>query len=419
MSENTLPDDTSVHAYVGRICFKTGPPHRVGLELEWLIAPTTDPARQLPLDTLSDVIRAAEPLPSASRITMEPGGQLELSSRVADDLSGCWRGLERDTGHLHRILADRGLTALPVALDPVRPPRRVLRTPRYDAMQAHFDSRGDAGRVMMCSTAAVQVNLDAGVDACRRHPSLAAPRRALGPPLVAAFANSPARAGHLTGWRSARQGAVWQGMEPRRTHAPVGDDPVSSWADYALAAPLMMLRRDDGPPGWPRPASPSARGCAARWPGSRSADGGRPGPPPHDALPPGPAARLVRGPLPRRPGARRGGPSRSPSWPRRSSTLTSRRRPARGLRTGGRRLAGGGAAWGGVADRLLRAASEAVVRGRTAGAASGSAERRCRRGGRLRERYVVRGESRRRRLDSGLPPGEYDAAPRDDADEGT
>jgi glutamate--cysteine ligase len=244
MSENTLPDDTSVHAYVGRICFKTGPPHRVGLELEWLIAPTTDPARQLPLDTLSDVIRAAEPLPSASRITMEPGGQLELSSRVADDLSGCWRGLERDTGHLHRILADRGLTALPVALDPVRPPRRVLRTPRYDAMQAHFDSHGDAGLVMMTGTAAVQVNLDAGADSddvARRWSLL----HAIGPAMVAAFANSPVHRGRPTGWKSTRQ-RVLLSLEPARSAMPTGPDPATAWAEYALNAPVMVCRRPDG-----------------------------------------------------------------------------------------------------------------------------------------------------------------------------
>ena len=27
-----------VHGYVGRVCFKTGPPRRVGVELEWLVA---------------------------------------------------------------------------------------------------------------------------------------------------------------------------------------------------------------------------------------------------------------------------------------------------------------------------------------------------------------------------------------------
>ena len=49
MSENALPDETSVHAYVGMICFKNGPPHHVGVELEWLLASTSHPYRHLPL----------------------------------------------------------------------------------------------------------------------------------------------------------------------------------------------------------------------------------------------------------------------------------------------------------------------------------------------------------------------------------
>ena len=208
MSENTLPDDTSVHAHVGMICFKTGPPHHVGIELEWLLSSTNHPDQHLSADTLDDVIRDLTPMPGGSRITLEPGGQLELSSPVADDLSRCWRGLERDTGRLDRILAQHGLTAMAVALDPVRPPRRLLRTPRYDAMQDYFDRRGEAGLAMMTGTAAVQVNLDAGADAvdvARRWSLL----HAVGPALVAAFANSPMHLGRVTGWKSTRQ-RVWR-----------------------------------------------------------------------------------------------------------------------------------------------------------------------------------------------------------------
>jgi glutamate--cysteine ligase len=50
--------------------------------------------------------------------------------------------------------------------DPLRPPLRLLRTPRYDCMEAYFTAAGEpsasAGPAMMCSTAAVQVSLDAG-----------------------------------------------------------------------------------------------------------------------------------------------------------------------------------------------------------------------------------------------------------------
>lgn len=245
MSENRLPDDASVHGYVGRVCFKNGPPHRVGLELEQLVAPTADPRRPVPLDTLTDLLRDAAPMPAGGRITLEPGGQVELSSPVADDLTGCQRSLERDLARLDSLLSHRQLSVLPVALDPHRPPHRVLRTPRYDAMQDYFDRLGGAGLVMMTGTAAVQVNLDAGADrgdVARRWVLL----HDLGPVLVAAFANSPLHRGRPTGWKSTRHRVV-AGLDPARTSAPVGADPVVAWAEYALDAPVMLCRR---PGGW-------------------------------------------------------------------------------------------------------------------------------------------------------------------------
>jgi glutamate--cysteine ligase len=220
MSVQALPDDTSVHAYVGRICFKTGPPRHVGLELEWLLTCPADPSRALTLDTLHDLVRDAAPMPGGSRVTLEPGGQVELSSPVADDLSRCWRGLEADTERLAGLLAERNLTTLPVALEPNRRPHRLLRSPRYDAMQDYFDRRGAAGLLMMTSSAAVQVNLDAGddgVDVARRWTLL----HAVGPALVAAFANSPVHCGRVTGWKSTRHRVLLTADPERMLRRPV------------------------------------------------------------------------------------------------------------------------------------------------------------------------------------------------------
>jgi glutamate--cysteine ligase len=81
-------------------------------------------------------------------------------------------------------------------------------------MAAYFDSLPhELGRIMMASTAAVQVNLDAGCDSAdvaRRWALL----HTVGPPLSAAFANSPRHRGRLTGWKSTRQ-AVWLVASPR------------------------------------------------------------------------------------------------------------------------------------------------------------------------------------------------------------
>jgi glutamate--cysteine ligase len=102
----------------------------------------------------------------------------------------------------------------------------------------------------MCSTAAVQVCVDAG------ERSAVAARwaavHALGPPLMALFANSGRFAGDETGWASARQRA-WRGIDPSRTReVPVEPDPAQAWARYAVDASLLCVRRPNG--SWEAPA---------------------------------------------------------------------------------------------------------------------------------------------------------------------
>jgi glutamate--cysteine ligase len=183
-------------------------------------------------------------MPSGGLLTTEPGGQLELSSLPADSVTECVRATAADLAALRAAVADAGLELAGFGLDPLRPPRRVLDLPRYAAMEAFFDRGGPWGRQMMCGTASVQVSLDAGDDSdghtgYRWRWQLL---HAIGPVLVAAFANSPLRDGRPTGWHSARQ-QVWANMDPGRTRAPAADgDPRDAWAAYALDAELMCVR---------------------------------------------------------------------------------------------------------------------------------------------------------------------------------
>src|ERR671921_693297 len=243
-----LRDCAAVRGYVERVCFKTGPPGLVGTELEWLVAFADDPTALVPIHLLRELLEAAGRPPRGSAITYEPGGQLELSSLAFRGPTACWQALSEDAEHVRRTLAAAGLVLLPTAIDPYRRPRRQLRHPRYDAMEAYFasvaDPGSDVGPSMMNSTASVQVNLDIGTDladACRRWRLL----HDLGPVMVAAFANSPVQAGRSTGWRSGRQ-KVWLHLDPDRTSMPSGTDPASAWADYALDARLMLELRDGG-----------------------------------------------------------------------------------------------------------------------------------------------------------------------------
>jgi glutamate--cysteine ligase len=257
-----MPHREAAEAYVTRICFKIGPPQLVGLELEWLVhdqrkpASPVSPARLAAAlgpwcpPALRDPPAPPAPLPNGSAVTVEPGGQVEISTRPAPSLAACLAAAAADARLLTERLARAGLSTMGAGADPHRLPSRLLDIPRYAAMEAYFDRRGPSGRTMMCATAAVQPCLDAGDT--RSFAERWRTLHAIGPALVAMFANSPVLAGHRTGWRSSRQ-AAWLDIDPHRTSPPQGSDPREAYARYAMDAPLLCVRRDGGrwsaPPG--------------------------------------------------------------------------------------------------------------------------------------------------------------------------
>jgi glutamate--cysteine ligase len=251
-------------AYVASVCFKHGPPRLLGVELEWLLArPVGRPPLDLP--TLASALgphapvtvdphSPALPLPAGSLVTVEPGGQVELASPPLPDLGSLFDLVESDIAALHTRLRDHELYPRPSAADAHSPPRRLLSIPRYCAMEAAFDRFGPYGRSMMCSTAAVQPCVDLG-----ERPDLPARWRllhAVGPVLVAAFANSPMLHGRRTGWKSSRL-ACWWALDPPRTAPPdlAIADPALGYAERVMGAQLLCLRR--GEDSWDAPSGVS------------------------------------------------------------------------------------------------------------------------------------------------------------------
>ena len=240
-------DEAQTHIH--GICFKNGPPARVGVELEWFVHDLKDPGRRVEPERLTAAVEALHGLPLGSPLTQEPGGQLELSSLPAGSLTECVATASAELAAVRALLREHGMRLEGYGLDPWLPPRRLLDHPRYRAMETYFDRAGTAGRVMMGSSASVQVCLDAGTDepgpfSIGRRWLLA---HLLGAVLVAAFANSPLREGRPTGWRSTRQ-AVWANLDAARTNAPAaGPDPRAAWASHALDAPVLCVQADEGP----------------------------------------------------------------------------------------------------------------------------------------------------------------------------
>lgn len=252
---SVLRDCADAEAYVASVCFKHGPPRLLGVELEWLLhrplVPDIPPGAALLRAALGphtprslDPSSPALPLPAGSAVTVEPGGQIELASPPLPGLDALIGAVSADTTALHRLLAAAGIRPQPRAAEPLRPPERVLDVPRYRAMEQAFDRIGPDGRSAMCSTAAVQVCLDAGEGAAiaARWDAV----HAFGPVLLAAFANSPELHGRRTGWKSSRW-ACWMRADPARTAPPPAvatgcADPARAWASRVLTSPVLCVR---------------------------------------------------------------------------------------------------------------------------------------------------------------------------------
>ncbi|WP_024874316.1 glutamate-cysteine ligase family protein [Saccharomonospora piscinae] len=280
-----LSDRAEGEAYVASVCFKHGPPRLLGVELEYTVHDTADPALPLTASRLAGALgphaprtlvpdSPALPLPAGSALTLEPGGQVEISTTPHSSWRSLCDAADTDLAAVTDLLARAGLTLGTHGIDPFRTPRRLLPTPRYAAMERRFAPIGPGGITMMCSTAALQVCVDAGE---RAHVAGRwAAVHALGPVLLALFANSRHHAGADTGFASARWRSVMD-TEPCRTLAPEpADDPVAAWAGRVMDTPLLVLRGDgdtwDAPAGLTFADWVAGRGAAARLPRPTVAD---------------------------------------------------------------------------------------------------------------------------------------------------
>ncbi|MDX6249216.1 MAG: glutamate--cysteine ligase [Kribbellaceae bacterium] len=250
----TTPIGSRVEAegYVAMVCFKHGPPRLQGIELEWTVHHADDPHRSLDAEQLSKALGAHAPttlvpgspqlpLGRGALVTVEPGGQVEISGPASASVPRLIEDTAADAAQLTALLQDAGLVPGDHGLDAFRPPRRILTVPRYAAMERAFQQLGPHGPRMMCSTAGLQICLDAGEadQTATRWRAL----HDLGPALVALFANSRRREGSDTGWASARTEATFGTCAPFTEPPPLDGDPAAAWARMAMEAPVLCFRR--------------------------------------------------------------------------------------------------------------------------------------------------------------------------------
>ncbi len=179
-------------------------------------------------------------------LTLEPGGQVELSGSPHVDLRALrdeLRGFQRDLAAVANELPIRWISCGYSPLARIEDISWVPKS-RYDVMRAYLPTRGALAQHMMKATCAVQANYDYANEAdCARKVKAVA---RVAPLVTAMFANSPLRQGQATGFQSYRA-HIWSQTDPDRCGIPqwlVADYSHERWVDYLLEVPMMFVRID-------------------------------------------------------------------------------------------------------------------------------------------------------------------------------
>jgi glutamate--cysteine ligase len=180
-------------------------------------------------------------------ITLEPGGQVELSGAPLLDIHQTCGEIDRHLQQVKAIAADLGLGFLGVGYQPKWPLADIPWMPkgRYKIMRDYMPKKGTMGLDMMLATCTVQVNLD--FDSERTMARMFRIALALQPVATALFANSPFRHGKPSGYLSYRS-HVWSDTDPDRCGMLdfVFEEGFGfeRYVDYMLDVPMYFVYRD-------------------------------------------------------------------------------------------------------------------------------------------------------------------------------
>ena len=180
-------------------------------------------------------------------ITLEPGGQLELSGALLDTLHETCREVNTHLKQVKSVCEPLGIAFLGMGFNPKwrREDMYWMPKQRYRIMREYMAKVGALGQDMMSRTCTVQVNLDFGSEADMVKKFRVA--LALQPVATALFANSPFTEGKPNGYVSYRS-RIWEDTDPDRTGMLpfVFEDGMGfeRYTEYMLDVPMYFVYRD-------------------------------------------------------------------------------------------------------------------------------------------------------------------------------
>jgi len=181
-------------------------------------------------------------------ISLEPGGQFELSGAPVETVHQMCRELRAHLAQVHEVALPLGIGFLGIGMTPKWTRTEVPMMPkgRYRIMTNYMPKVGTLGLDMMYRTCTVQTNLDFSSEADmvkKLRVSLA-----LQPVGTALFANSPFTEGKPNGFLSFRS-EIWRHTDPARSGMlPWAFEPgmgFERWVDYALDVPMYFVKRGE------------------------------------------------------------------------------------------------------------------------------------------------------------------------------
>jgi glutamate--cysteine ligase len=185
-------------------------------------------------------------------VSLEPGGQIELSGRPFPDIHCVARELDRHLEKCRTIGAALGLELLATGYRPWGRPADMPWMPksRYTVMRPFLEARGRLAPDMMSMTGSTQASFDFSSERDMAEKLRVA--LAIQPAITALSANSPVVDGRPSGWKCYRV-AVWEEVDPARCglldfafEPGFEERAYASYANWALDVPMVFLRRDGG-----------------------------------------------------------------------------------------------------------------------------------------------------------------------------
>jgi len=184
---------------------------------------------------------------TGASITLEPGGQLELSGAVLDNIHQTCTEVNTHLKQVRTVSEPLGAAFLGMGFQPKwrREDMQWMPKARYRIMREYMNKVGSMGQDMMSRTCTVQVNMDFSSEQDMVHKFRTS--LALQPIATALFANSPFTNGRPNGFVSYRS-HVWEDTDPDRTGMlPFvfdSDMGFERYVDYMLDVPMYFVYRD-------------------------------------------------------------------------------------------------------------------------------------------------------------------------------